>query len=98
MTDLKTALLKLKAEASERSHAKQVYIAKNYSVSEAMFFNDGFDSRAAEIDMLIKCIEKQSAAMKCACAEENTIAETDCGVCKAQSDVLALLSGIEEKV
>lgn len=122
MTPLKTALLKLKTEASERRDALALTNMREYHVAEektagAIFdptfsgFCYGYDSRQKEIDALISAIEKQAEALEklgLSCINAGMYGpmkispgKCTCSTCSArqtQSEVLALLSGLEEKV
>lgn len=113
MNSIKTALLKLKTEASERqqySVAEHIKDIKENSENEPYDYDihsfeighmAGFDSRKSEINALISIIEKQSEALaECRhgeCIGDHLVFHCHCKKCKTQSDVLALLSGIEGK-
>lgn len=116
MIDLKTILLKLKTEASERRDAAAEKCNKPadcYSEQGRQFymtlFREGFDSRQSEIDTLISIVERQAEAINLCWKvlgsgrapfnleqlEAEKLARADLTYCDAE--VLALLSGIEEK-
>lgn len=60
--NLKTALLKLKTEASERRDAEAINLSNTDRHRDG--FKKGYDSRQKEIDVLISVIEKQAEALK----------------------------------
>lgn len=107
MTALKTALLKLKTEASERRDEIEIphfvyphphgFVTNEVEVG--IYKNGikkGFDSRQTGIDTLISVIEKQSEALANIRKYSLGSKADTCDQC--ESDVLALLSGIEGKV
>lgn len=103
MTNLKTALLKLKTEASERR--ENLAEDRDWSLLQGPFiipatdreaYRKGFDSRQKEIDVLISIVEKQAEALEYS-GREGCIQLVYDRQKQTQSDVLALLSGIEGK-